>query len=266
MDANSKSRASAGWTNLKFKYPVMKKKFLNFPVLLSLLFVVSVYADPATGSAASEPEEKPRPRAWFVQTGIPHGMDNPVKVLVGGKIEMLTLSNRVSSGPVKIPKDGIIRLVKEVSNPEDKEEVIYQTLAEAVVPEGLSKVLIIMVPRPKPAPDGSLYMTKVQPLNGFKGGDFLYINLTDARIGIEIASDKMMLNSGEMKIHGVKGGGKLVSVPYRYSYYHVKKKKWIPLNASMTISSLTRREVFIFSKSESSGRIRCKGVTFPVEN
>lgn len=238
--------------------------FIPRSLLLAFALLPAVVQAQSSAPLGSAEEKKEKgPRAWFVQTGIPRGMDNPVKVLVGEKIEMLTLSNRVASGPVKIPEDGIIRLVKEIPDPEEKQPFIYQTLAKATVAPGTAKALIIMIPRPKPAADGSLFVTRVKSLSEFKAGDFMYMNLTSSRIGIEIAEARIPLESGKIRIHRVEGKGELVSIPYRYSYFHEEKGRWMPLNASMAILSAKRREVFVFSPSGSGGAIRCKGITIP---
>ena len=225
--------------------------------------VAAATAEPSPQQDGSPNAGEKGRRAWFAQTGIPSGMENPAMVMTGDKIEMLTLSNRVAAGPIKIPKDGVIRLVKEIPHPEEEGEVIYQTLARAVVPDGVGKALVIMVPTPKPGADGSLFVTKVESLSNFKGGDFMYINLTKTNIGIEIADEKMVLKAGSMKIHRVEGEGDLVSVPYRYTYYHREKDRWMPLSASMTILSSKRREIFVFGTRGDSGTIRCRGITVP---
>lgn len=232
-------------------------------LLVCFSLVTSLRAEPSTSPEGSGDKEARGRQAWFVQTGIPREMENPAKVLIEGEIQMLTLSNRTASGPLKISKDGIIRLVKEVPHPENVGEVVYQDLARARVPEGVTKALVVMVPRPKPASDGSLFATKVTSLGKFKSGGFMYLNLTNTKIGIEIADDKISLNAGGMKIHAVTGKGDLVSIPYRYSYYHPDKGGWLPLSASMTILSSKRRQVFVFSPHSSSGRIRCKEITIP---
>lgn len=238
-------------------------RVLCFVCALLSVFVQAENAAQPESPAAAENREEQGPRAWFVQTGIPRGMDNPVKVLIDGEIEMLTLSNRVASGPLKIPKDGIIRLVKEIPDPTGEKEFIYQTLAKATVSGGMSKALVIMVPRPKPAADGSLFVTRVKSLGEFKAGEFMYMNLTKSKIGIEIADAKIPLESGKIRTHRVKGKGDLVSIPYRYSYFHKEKDRWMPLSASMAILSSKRREVFVFSHSGSGGAIRCRGITIP---
>ena len=46
-------------------------------------------------------------------------------------------------------------------------------------------------------------------------------------------------------------------------YYDAEKKRWMPFNASMTILSPTRREVFVFSAGGKAGKIRFRGITIP---
>jgi len=142
----------------------------------------------------------------------------------------------------------------------------YITLAKAVIPNGVGRALVIMSPVPKPREDGTLFLTKVQPLDRFKGGDFMYINLSNSKIGVEIGDNKKLISPGSLEIMSVATTADAESVPYRYSYFQSDKQRWRPLNASMTIASTTQREVFIFSVSQQSGRIRCKGITFPVDS
>ena len=78
---------------------------------------------------------------------------------------------------MKIPADGIIRIVREVENPEDPEKPKYLILAQANVPEGVGKALIILVPLAKPSGD-LVFQAQVQDLAKFTGGDWLFMNLT----------------------------------------------------------------------------------------
>jgi hypothetical protein len=217
-------------------------------------------------NSASDSNEKKR-LVWFVQTSIPKEIENPVKILTGTEIQMLTLFESVASQAVSVPEDGILRLVKEVPdpNPNAKGKINYITLAKAVVPKEVSRALVIMTPVKEPSKDGAVFLTKVQPLELFKGGDFMYINLSNSRIAIEIGTSKKMINSGGLEILSVAATKTAESVPYSYSYFENEKQRWMPLNASMTIASTMQREVFIFSPSLETGRIRCKGITFPVD-
>ncbi len=205
--------------------------------------------------------------AWFIQTSIPEEVENPVKILTGGEIQMLTLYESVASQPVPVPEDGIISIVREEPNPvpNAKDKVIYITLAKAVIPKGLGRALVIMTPAKKPSKDGMLFLTKVQALDRFKGGDFMYINLSNSRIGVEIGSQKKSIAPGSLEILSVATTKSAESIPYRYSYFQNEKQRWMPLNASMTIASTMQREIFIFGASQETGRIRCKGITFPIE-
>jgi hypothetical protein len=92
----------------------------------------------------------------------------------------------------------------------------------------------------------------------------MYINLSKSRIGVEIGRNKKMVNPGGLEILSVAAGNEEESIPYRYSYFQSDKQRWMPVSASVTIASMLQREVFIFSASQDTGRIRCKGITFPV--
>ena len=239
---------------------------LNLFALVSIVHLLCLL--PAVGAPSREkgPDgEKHGRLAWFIQTSIPEDVENPVKVMLGNDIQLVTLSNRVASAPVEIPDNGVLRLVKEIPDPRGKGKVTYVTLAKAVVPKEVNKALVIMTPVAHRPGRGIRFLTRVQALDRFNGGDFMYINLTNAIIRIEIGDDKIQMKPGALKIHRVAKAKKLVSVPYRYSFYHAKKRRWMPLNGSMAISSVTRREVLIFTVNPQTGRIRSKGITFPVE-
>lgn len=202
--------------------------------------------------------------AWFVQTGIPEGLDNPVTVMTGKATELITLSNRLASGPVKIPEDGIIRLVRKVPDPADPKKSTYLTLAEAKIPEAMDQALIILVPTAPKAGSDLLFQTKVQGLSDFRGGDSLYINLTNLNVAVEIGSAKIPLKPGNSKIYDGEAYAAATTMPFRYSYFDPEKEKWKVLSASLAIMSGTRREIWIFSVDAVARRVKCHGVTFPV--
>ena len=251
--------------NLKFDESVITRIPLHHTVFacLGLCLFASASAQEQPDQNADEDEIKGR-KAWFVQTSIPDDVDNPIKVLDKNKVRLVSLYNRVASSPVPVPEDGDLRIVREVPDPEDATKMKYITLAQAVIPDGMNDALVILSPVRERKDDGLVFMTKVVSLQEFKGGDFMYINLTSAQVGVEIDKVKILLKPGNMKIQQVGNKDKPVSVPYRYSYYHPDKDKWMPLNASMTIATNTRRQLFIFSVNEHTGRVRCKGVTFAV--
>jgi|688.fasta_scaffold18829_7 hypothetical protein len=205
-------------------------------------------------------------KAWLIQTGIPEGLENPVKIMIGRDIQSVTLSNRMATGPIKIPSDGIIRLVREIPDPKNPEKTLYQTLAEAMVPEKMDQALIILVPVLNKAAEGRVFTSKVQGLTDFKGGDCLYINLTNVNVAIEIAESKIPLKPGDSKIFDGEAYIEATSVPFRYSYFHPEKKKWKVLTASLAIMSGTRREIWIFSFNANTDQVKCHGITFPVDS
>ena len=248
--------------NLKYDVDVITRRSLH--QCLVLCIGLCLLADAGAQEPIEDDEIRGR-KAWFVQTSIPKDVDNPVKVLINDEVRLVSLYNRVASRAVPIPDEGDLRIVKEVPDPEDPAKVKYLTLARALIPPGMNNALVILTPVRERKEDGLVFMTKVVSLQKFKGGDFMYINLTSAQIGVEIDKDKMLLKPGNMKIQQVGNKDKPVSVPYRYSYYHPDKEKWMPLNASMTIATSTRRQLFIFSVNEHTGRVRCKGITFPVK-
>lgn len=203
-------------------------------------------------------------KAWFVQTGMPEGLENPVKVMTGKEVELVTLSNRMASGPVRIPADGIIRLVRETPDPENPGKSKFLTLAQALVPAVTGQALIILVPTPKKEGFDLLFQTKVQGLSDFRGGDCLYINLTNLNVGVEIGGSKIPLKPGNSRIYDGEAYREATGVPFRYSYFHPEKKQWNVLSASLAIMSGTRREIWIFSADVAGDRVKCHGVTFPV--
>ncbi len=235
-------------------------------VFFSLLLVLCVTGGTLT---AQETEGTPEPRkargrvAYFVSTSIPKGVENPVSVLLGQKILRLTLSNRMASEPVKIPADGIVRLVREVENPENPGKPKYQTLAQALVPDGMSKALIILIPVKK-TKAGLLFRTKIKDLATFKGGDYLYMNLSPLNVAVELGSTKIGLKPGQDQIYDAPVLSKSTNVPVRYSYYHPTQKIWKMISASTVVLRATRREICIFSWDPRYKRIDYRGVTFPV--
>ncbi len=218
----------------------------------------------AQNAVTPEPKNTNGRRAWFVQTAMPEGLENPVRVMTGTEVESVTLSNRLTSGPVQIPSDGIIRFVREVPDPEAPAKGKYLTLAEALVPGNLNQALIILVPIPKKDGSDLLFGTKVQDLSEFQGGDCLYINLTKLNVGVEIGKKKIPLKPGTSEIYDGEDYAQATSVPFRYSYFQPEKEKWKVLSASLAIMTGTRREIWIFSVDGVSDRVKCHGVTFPV--
>jgi hypothetical protein len=218
--------------------------------------------------SAEEEKEDPRKAsgrtAWFIYTALPEGVENPIKVMSGKDIIEVTLSKRSVSQPVKIPGDGILRVVREEADPKDATQVVYRILAQAQVAEGVGKALIILMPLPKPQGD-LVFNAKVQDLAGFKGGDWLFMNLTNADIGIQLGASKLTIKPAGLHIHNTPGLTQPTSTPISYHYRIPGKKEWELISASTIAMMPTRREICLFSADPRFGRIDYHGITFPVE-
>jgi hypothetical protein len=209
-------------------------------------------------------EIAPSRSAWFIYTTLPDNLENPVKVLSGKDISDLTLSKRSAVGPVKIPADGILRIVKEAPHPQEAGKIIHLTLAQALIPKGVNKALVILAPLPKPNGD-LLFRSTTQDLAGFKGGDWLYLNLTNADIGIQLGEQKSIIKPGIVSIRSARNLDKPTNMPISYNYRLPGKQEWKLLTASTVVLMPTRREICVFSVDPQFGRISYHGITFPVE-
>lgn len=230
-------------------------------VLLALLFPL---CSSPLFAQQDEPSRATARSAWFIYTALPDEVENPVKVMSGKEITELTLSKRSAAGPVKIPADGILRIVKERPHPENAGEMIHVALAEAMVPKNVSKALVILIPLSEPKGD-LVFGAKVQNLAGFKGGDWLYVNLTNADIGIELGASKMVVKPGAISIQGAPNLAEAVNMPISYNYRAPGEKEWKLITSSTVVVMPTRREICIFSADPRYGRISYHGITFPVE-
>lgn len=210
-----------------------------------------------------EPRQAKGRVAWLVYTSMPEGLENPVTVITGKEIIPLTLSKRSPSEPVKIPADGIIRLVRKVENPQDPGKPSYLTLAQATIPETVGKALVILVPVAK-SPSGRVFQAKVQDLADFTGGDCLFLNLTTLPIAVEMGTTKIGIKPGETKIHDAKDLTTSTNVPIRYLFLPKEQKEWQLLSASTVVQHPTRREICIFSWDPRFERVDYHGITFPV--
>lgn len=239
---------------------------MNVP-LFSLMLLLGtcpfIYAQDVFGVPEGSRRENGR-KAWFIQTSIPDGLENPIKVSAKGKIELVTLSNRLASGPVEIPDDGVVRFLREIPNAVDPAKPTHLILAETKIPEQVRHALVVLIPVPAAAADGRVFRAVARDLNGFNGGDCLYINLTEFNFAVEIGDAKVPLKPGATQYY--RGGNSRgpVTLPFRYSYHLEEKKQWKVLSASINIMSPTRREIVIFSGEKASGRVRCVNITFPL--
>ncbi len=203
--------------------------------------------------------------AWFACTSIPDDLENPVKVLAGEKITELELPEYMASDPVTIPEDGIIRIVRGVPDPEDPAKTKYLVLAEARIPEGVREALIILMPLAQPKGD-LIFHSTVQNLADFKGGDRLYINLSNTNIGVEIGDKKVAVPARRSGMYQAGNLAKPTNQPIIYRFFHPERKEWKLLSASTVVLRPTRREINVFNDGSRIGKIEKHKILFPIES
>ena len=126
-----------------------------------------------------------------------------------------------------------------------------------------ANALIILVPLAKPEGD-LLFQAKVQDLAAFKGGDRLFINLSDTNIGVKIGDDSVAVPARQANIYSSPKLTKPTNMPISYSFYHPEEKKWKLLSASTVVLRPTRREICIFNNGSRLGNIEKHKILFPV--
>jgi hypothetical protein len=212
--------------------------------------------------------EKPKKHArsaWFAcLSAIPAGLENPIKVAGGTDLTEIELQEFMTSDPVKIPADGILRIVRPVPDPEDPTKTKYLILASAKVPENVREALVILAPLPKPEGD-LIFAAKIQDLASFKGGDRLYINLSAEQIRVRLGTDTVTVAPGQSDIYESPAIAKPTNVPIMYEFYAPKDKKWKMISASTIVLRPTRREIFVFNSGTRPGNVKKHGILFPVQ-
>lgn len=235
-------------------------KYLYLCLLIAMGGVLPLFAQDQDDGGSREAKGRV---AWFVYTGLPEGLENPVSVMSGKDVSQVTLSKRSPSEPVKIPGDGVVSIVREVPDPKEPGETKFLTLAIARIPDGVSKALVILIPVEND-PQGLLFRTKVQDLASFKGGDWLFFNMTNFRLGVEMGKTSLEIKPGEVRIYNSPVEAEPVNMPIRQSYFHPVKQQWKMISASTVVLHSTRRQVCIFGWDPRYERIEKTGITFPV--
>lgn len=100
---------------------------------------------------------------------------------------------------MKIPEDRLVRLVRTIPNPEDPAKPKFLTLAQATIPEGVNKALLILEPTSQ-KPGELVFNIKVQDLAKFKNGDSMQLNLTNADVRVDMGKTVILVKSGAMAI------------------------------------------------------------------
>jgi hypothetical protein len=235
-------------------------KILFIGLFVALWSISPSLAQGADGGAESR---KAKGRvAWFVYTSMPEGLENPVSILSGADLSEVLLYKLSPSEPVKIPADGVIRIVRPVPNSQKPDKPEYITLAQASVPDNVSKALIILMPVAANT-GGRVFQAKVQDLAGLKGGDSMFLNMTNLQIGIELGKAKIRLGPGQAETHNPLGSEQSVSLPFRLSYFHPERQEWSMITASTVALYSTRKELCIFNWNSQFNRVAFESITLP---
>lgn len=216
-----------------------------------------------SNSGDGKPREPVR-SAWFACISIPDGLENPVKVIGGKELIELKLSEFMTSEPVKIPTDGIISIVREVQDTENPAKKKHLVLAQAKIPDNVREALIILAPLPKPEGD-LIFLSKVQDLAAFKGGDRLFINLSKTQIRVRLGKTTVAVAPGQANIYSAPVLAKPTNMPIMYEFFDPEEKKWKMITASTVVLRPTRREICIFDSGSRLGNIKKHGILFPVQ-
>lgn len=226
---------------------------------------ISAHAQEEAQPAGEVAEKVTGRKAWFMCTDIPNDLPNPVSVLVQEKIHEVTLSIRHMSDVFPVRGDGTVRIVREVPNPAKPDTLMYEALAQAKVPDNVEKALIILVPSQKKAGSGLIFSSKVLDLQSFRGGDYLYLNLSPRKIGITLGANRHVLQPGELKIQDNREIQSATNQVLSLRYQAPGNDTWKLIVATTVVVQPTRREICVFHWDEKSQRIDYRGATFPVE-
>lgn len=221
----------------------------------------------AQDAASEESKESKAPagrKAWFMATAIPDDIENPVDMMTGKDITKITLSKRMASDPLKIPADGIVSIVRKLEKQNDPSKPPYEILAQTTIPEAIKQALVILNPVQRKAGVPTVFQARVQDLAKFKGGDYMYMNLTNVNVAIQLGEKKITLKPGEVTIHAAEGIAQPTNIPVSYHFFHPTQEKWKLLSASTVVMQPTRREICIFSWDPQYNRVDYHGITFPV--
>ena len=235
----------------------------NFLTPLCFLFAGILPLSAQSGPDSEKKRASTGRTAWFACLSMPEGLENPVKILAGGKITDLELPLYMASLSVKIPDDGILHIVRPIPDPENQGKTKYLILAEARVPETVREALVILDPLPEPEGD-LIFRSKVQDLAKFKGGDRLYINLSATNIRVRLGKTTLSVAPGQADIYEAPALPEPTNTPVMYEFYHPERKEWKILTASTVVLRSTRREISVFNNGPGLGNIKKHKILFPV--
>ncbi|MBT8038469.1 MAG: hypothetical protein KJO21_13100 [Verrucomicrobiae bacterium] len=118
---------------------------------------------------------------------------------------------------------------------------------------------------PDPFIGDLIFRAKIQDLAAFKGGDRLYINLSNTHIRVKLGRTKITVAPRQAKIYKAPVLAKPTNMAIMYDFYHPKKKEWKIISASTVVLRPTRRAINIFNDGTRIGNIKKHKILFPVQ-
>lgn len=203
-------------------------------------------------------------QAWFVAASIPGDIENPILVKTSNDLTQVTLTTRAASSPVSIPSDGLVEVVREIENPDRPGEIAYHTLARAAIPEDVRHAMVMLIPIRKESEYSLRFEVKVQDLAEFRGGGFMYLNLTNLNVAVQLGDERMAMRPGQSRIANASNLETPVNKPISYHYFHPENEEWQLISASTVALVPSRREICVFTWDSRYNRIRYHGISFPV--
>ena len=184
--------------------------------------------------------------------------------MVGKKFHQVPLSKRRASQSVPLGGEEVVRLVRQIPKPDKPGEFTISVLAQWTVPAKMREALVILIPARIPNSDIQFH-AKVQDLAKYRGGDYLFLNLSPTNVAVQLGDKKIGIAPGETTIYDASSIRESTNAAVQYHFFDLTKQKWQMISASTIVLRPTRRELCVFSWSDRYQRMSYHGITFPVE-
>lgn len=209
---------------------------------------------------AQESSDEPKGRkAWILAPYLPEGIDNPMTFISAGKIHTVRIHSRSMGEAMPVDQDGIVRAVKLTPNPNGKP--VVENLSLVKIPQQTRECLIVLLPSADKESKLAFDST-VLDLSKFKNGGFLYVNLTTAKLGIEVGEQKMTLKPGGIDFLNALEKQETAIQKIAYYYEDPNDEKWKMMASSKVAAYGTRREICVFFYNERMGALDYRGLSF----
>ncbi len=228
---------------------------------VSLIFIVTTFK--AVGQTR-ERLNKTTHTVWFACiTELKGGLSSPISIVSDKRKFQVELPNFQVSESVKL-KSGNFRITRSLPKTFELEEIKRLTLCKVKIPANMSRALVLLQPIVD-SKGRSSYTAKVQRMSNFKGGDRLYVNLSDYEMKVSIGAKTVRVAPSRSAMYGAPDlHNESKSVPIMHELFHPKKKKWIKAFASTTVLRPKRRRICVFRNGRRMAKIKKHYLLFTV--